>query len=696
MWSRWFLCVLWHASCFRLVPTSIRTRRVAYSTYCDYFEDLLRREYQEGVEDLKIKRSKWSRRRLTLNGLAVFDGYAQVYSEVYGEKLAKVTTPSTYGVRLDRAICVGDVFSMSCNERRPAFASREVVVVETGENWVTVALGDTWPKGWWEDRRHEMFSKRVTLDKFTPPDGALRAQLKALSAARNGEAGNIAAILSSFFNKTDDASNDSGRRLREAARSPPNSSAMLPPSELRQRAEAAVSRVGSRCNEPQRRAVVNALRRRISLVRGPPGTGKTTAAALLVAAKLRFDEEVSPSTRILAVAHSNSAADVLLEALVSLGVPAVRAGRPTTVSDAAKRHTIDALAHNHPEMKRLRAQSANSNLSSVDRAIARSSLAGSALAEVRRSIARAAPVIVASCVGAAALSLDQGQERFSLVVLDEASQTTEPALLVALAAAKADQLTLFGDTKQLPPTVVTRHRDLRASLGLSPMARLLQNLGQDTLSLQYRMPRALLEFPSKHFYNGEVRSANYYRTRPPPRGFPFPNGQPLAFVDVLGSEALSSSSSMSNMGEVDVVVRIVRDLIEAGDVEEKNICAITPYRNQVDALRGSLQNVIVGTVDSFQGREYDVVVVSTVRSNAEGDLGFLHDPRRLCVTLTRARRALILVGNTRVLRNSRHWSALLDHCHARGCIIDAEPLVTSCSNSKPASLDNDVGLPSPS
>lgn len=131
--------------------------------------------------------------------------------------------------------------------------------------------------------------------------------------------------------------------------------------------------------------------------------------------------------------------------------------------------------------------------------------------------------------------------------------------------------------------------------------------------------------------------------------------------------------------------RIVMDLLSGGDVEAHNIAVISPYSRQVDKIRGELsgrniRNVRVGTVDSFQGQEKDIVIISGTRSNDVEDVGFLRDPRRLNVALTRAKRGLIIVGDQKTLRNSRHWAALLDSCLQRGCMMDAMVLRRRESN----------------
>lgn len=195
------------------------------------------------------------------------------------------------------------------------------------------------------------------------------------------------------------------------------------------------------------------------------------------------------------------------------------------------------------------------------------------------------------------------------------------------------------------------------------------------------MAPALLEHPSQYFYDGLVTSADEIPTRSPPLGFPWPrHDAPLAFVQVGSNlEVTHEFGGKSNPVEAALVADIVAGLLKAGGVEAQGVAIVSPYSKQVQRLRIELatrrvRDVRVGTVDSFQGQEVDVVVFSAVRSNSDNDMGFLRDPRRLCVAITRARSGLIIVGDQKVLRTSHHWNALLDSCRTRGCSLDAEDI----------------------
>lgn len=622
--------------------------------YCAYWEDLLLEEHRQLNEDLKERKRHWSRSRLESTGMCVFNAAAEPDSELFGEKIARIYRP---GLHLDDKFARGDVLLLTTDSNS---MSRDCLVVDAGPDWLNVAVGATWPAGLWESRKHPG-ACLVRLDR-TAPQAPLRAQRTALDLLRRGKGGEGAELLAKMFG------DDDVEEYLGAASEIPSRLAIFEADDLQQSIENALNEakqvISFRPNESQEEAITWALQRNISCLRGPAGTGKSRIAALSVATALRLE----PHSRILAVAHSNGAADVLLEALLQMKIPAVRVGRPASVSASLQHRTVVALTDKHPEVLRLRATARDVRLDPHERSAAAYELRQS-IGSVQQSILKTAPVVVTSCIGAHQLLEDDGCDaEFSLVVCDEASQTSEPALLCALVAARAEQLVLVGDTRQLPPTISSI--ELRDSLGVSPMSR-LEKLGieQKTLRVQYRMDPALLQHPSSYFYDGLVVCADQLLEAKTtlPTGFPWPvTDIPLAFVQVGSDlEIKHSLGGRSNPSEAELVTQIVSDFIEQGDVDSTNIAVISPYSKQVQSIRTELAlkrhgDVPVGTVDSFQGQETDVVVISCVRSNENGELGFLRDSRRLCVAITRARRGLVVVGDRKALQKCRHWAALLD------------------------------------
>jgi len=654
--------------------------------YASYWENLLIQEHRETVEDLKERRKNWSRGRLEATGMSIFGAAAEPDSELFGDKIVRVYKHGES--RLQDRFSRGDVLVLTpevkIGGRDPV--PRDCLVVDVGKDWLSVGVGPSWPLGLWEGRRTPG-AYLVRLDR-TAPQAPLKAQRTALDRLRKGKAGEAASTMVNLFE-------NSGEYVDMTSQVPSHFESQGLEKNIWDALEKATEATSFEPNQSQKDAIVWALQRRISLIRGPPGTGKTRVAALLVSTALRLamkaaddnnnDENEGPKPRVLAVTHSNGAADVLLEALLQMGVPAVRAGRPASVSPNFQHRTIVAIAEKMPEVRKLRQTASDVTLDSQSRSSAAFD-AKRYVSDIREMIAKTAPVVVTSCIGAHQLLMnDESDVTFPIVVLDEAAQTTEPALMCALAAAKSQQVILVGDTRQLPPTVTST--ELKDSIGVSPMARLESiGVGQKTLSEQYRMPASLLEHPSKYFYNGLVTCAKQggQVEAPPPAGFLWPSPLPLAFVQTGNeSEIAHNFGGKSNPTEVELVLKIVSDLIAAGDVEARNIAVITPYSKQVQLIRTELsnfrfnrnvENVRVGTVDSFQGQETDIVIFSAVRSNDMKELGFLRDSRRLNVAITRARRGLILVGDQKVLRTCRHWAALLESCEKRGCSMDAKDL----------------------
>lgn len=290
---------------------------------------------------------------------------------------------------------------------------------------------------------------------------------------------------------------------------------------------------------------------------------------------------------------------------------------------------------------------------------------------------RNAQVVCATCSGAGSDMLERNA--FPCVLLDEASQATEPSSVVPLCKG-ARVVALVGDHRQLPPTIVCREAEA-AGLGTSLFDRLV-HLGVEPLMLdtQYRMHPALAHFPSQAFYGGRLASGVGAAARVPPRGFPWPHASVgLAFVAAEGFER-SEGTSHSNAAEAEVVAQVVRGFLQSGELRLEQIGIVTPYASQVRLLRRILNvprrapadgsGVLeVSSVDGFQGREKEVIVFSAVRANAGGAVGFLGDPRRLNVMLTRAKRGLVVVGHHRTLSaESQFWQPWLRWAEGAGLV----------------------------
>ena len=225
---------------------------------------------------------------------------------------------------------------------------------------------------------------------------------------------------------------------------------------------------------------------------------------------------------------------------------------------------------------------------------------------------------------------------------------------------------MVGDHRQLPPTVISNAAE-EGGLSIPLFERLLENkVEAHMLTTQYRMHPTIREFPSARFYDNRLEDGCSAAERPPAAGFLWPDwDRPVAFVPVHGSEIKEDvGSSRSNIDEAAAVISILNDLLLPGDLNPSDIGIISPYSGQVrligQMIPDELDGVEVKSVDGYQGREKEIIILSTVRSNSDGNIGFLKDARRLNVAMTRARRGLIVVGDDRTLRYDKTWSSWLD------------------------------------
>ena len=419
-------------------------------------------------------------------------------------------------------------------------------------------------------------------------------------------------------------------------------------------------RAMSHMNKSQTDALEAALFQRVTLIQGPPGTGKTHTAVALVQMWLR-----SRTCPILCTSDSNIAVDNLVDGLSRAGVRVARVGRPEAVRQDLMQYMVESIAGIEP--------GCNWSKDQQYQAI--------------NGVLRRAEVICATCAGAGSDIL----ERFSFeaCLIDEATQATEPATIVPLTKG-CRQVVLIGDQKQLPPTIISREADA-AGLGTSLFERMLaRGIRAFMLKVQYRMHPAIASFPSKAFYKGELLSGTPPSARRAPMGFDWPvPAVPLAFVDVPEGVERSDGSSQTNPAEAQKIVNVVKKLVAGHDVLPCDIGIVTPYAAQVRAIKrllngnqrerrtrfdappapDSMDALEVSTVDGFQGREKEVIVFTCTRANANGNVGFLADPRRVNVMLTRARRGLIVVGHHNTLRRDNEvWGPWLAWASENGLV----------------------------
>jgi ATP-dependent RNA/DNA helicase IGHMBP2 len=447
----------------------------------------------------------------------------------------------------------------------------------------------------------------------------------------------------------------------------------------------------NRLNDSQREAVrLGMSARHVAVIHGPPGTGKTTTVVELIRQAIRGGEKV------LACAPSNLAVDNLFERLLAAGERTVRLGHPARVLPQLRANTLDCLVEEHPDVRlarklireaRLLRDQAGKYTRAKPEPGGRRGLrdeAKSLFADARRLEAQAVEQILnqADVLCATLTGLDSevlGQRRFDLVVIDEACQAVEPACWIPLL--RGERVVLAGDHCQLPPTIVSPEA-VRESFGVSLLERLVDQYGPQItrrLEVQYRMHQSIMAFSSAEFYdNGLVADesvAGHLLRDAIGVADDALTATPLEFTDTAGAgydeEQDADGASRFNREEASWVVRKLHTLREAG-VVAANIAVVAPYAAQVRLLRElidadeTLEGVEVDSVDGFQGREKDAIIISLVRSNSSGEIGFLADTRRMNVALTRARRKLIVIGDSATLAHHAFYQRFLDHVELAG------------------------------
>jgi superfamily I DNA and/or RNA helicase len=435
-------------------------------------------------------------------------------------------------------------------------------------------------------------------------------------------------------------------------------------------AEAELVPLDPSLNRSQQDAVRFALSARdLAILHGPPGTGKTTTVVELIR------QAVCRGDKVLACAPSNLAVDNLIERLIACGTRVLRLGHPARVLPQLQAHTLDVLVEQHDDVrdaKKLTREAfqllrkAGKWTRAKPEPGARRDMrteARALLADARRLEAHAVEQVLnnADVIGATLTGLDSevlGQRAFDLAVIDEACQSPEPGCWIPLL--RAQRVVLAGDHCQLPPTVVSPEAAAKG-LNVSLMERLVALHGDTVtrrLRVQYRMNEAIMTFSSREFYEADLEAdagvaAHRLCDLPGVEATPLTQ-TPVQFIDTAGAgydeELEPDGESRQNPEEARLVVARVEALLAAG-VRAEDIGIIAPYAAQVRRLREALRipGLEVDSVDGFQGREKEAIIVSLVRSNASNDIGFLADVRRLNVAVTRARRALLVVGDSATL-----------------------------------------------
>lgn len=430
-------------------------------------------------------------------------------------------------------------------------------------------------------------------------------------------------------------------------------------------------------NSTQELAVNNVLRAKdVAVVHGPPGTGKTTTLVEAIYETLKRESQV------MVCAQSNMAVDWISEKLADRGVPVLRIGNPTRVTDKMLSFTYERRFESHPDYpelwsirKAIRELRANRKRGSenfhqkLDRLKSR---ATEIECRINAQLFGEARVIASTLTGSA--NRVMSGQKFTTIFIDEAAQALEAACWIAIR--RATRVVLAGDHCQLPPTVKSIDA-MRGGLAKTLMERIVENKPEvvTLLTTQYRMNKRIMEFSSNWFYQGKVVAAKEVEHR----GI-LDYDEPMMWIDTSETEAheqfVGESFGRINKKEAELTLEKLKDYFQKIGKhrildDSIDVGIISPYRAQVQLLRQMIKKteffrpfrrlISVNTVDGFQGQERDIIIISLVRSNNERQIGFLNDLRRMNVAITRARMKLIIMGNANTLTGNKFYRQLYEY-----------------------------------
>ena len=422
-------------------------------------------------------------------------------------------------------------------------------------------------------------------------------------------------------------------------------------------------------NKSQKNAIIKSLKSEdFFLIHGAFGTGKTKTLVELIY------QEVKQDHKVLVSADSNAAVDNIVERLMSKKLNITRIGNDIKINKTVKNETFTSKFKKHPkydkilknkekidELKRFKKR--NDEINQLYESNKRLK------EEINNEIISKSQVILTtnSSAGLDILS----DVSFDVSIIDEASQTTMPKVLIPIS--KSKKFILAGDHKQLPPTVKSGCKKLEETL----FEKLITNFPNQKqfLNVQHRMNETLMKFPNKKFYNNQLKCSEKVKNiRIDCKFSNYDIKSQLVFLDTKliknnHEEKNENSDSISNPLEANLSSKIANKYLKLKIPEDK-IGIITHYNNQVELIQKKT-SVEVNTVDGFQGKEKEIIIISNVRSNKNGKTGFLND-KRINVALTRAHRKLIVIGNSDTLKHLKTFEEFISHCKKENCIIELE------------------------
>lgn len=449
-------------------------------------------------------------------------------------------------------------------------------------------------------------------------------------------------------------------------------------------------------NTSQEEAVNHLLcEKEVAIVHGPPGTGKTTTLVESI------HETLHRENQILVAAQSNTAVDWICEKLIDRGIPVLRIGNPTRVNDKMLSFTYERKFESHPDYAELwsirkaireiqgslRKKSA-SEKDTIRNRLSRLRFRATELeVKIDNELFDEARVVACTLVGSANRVLTN--RNFSSLFIDEAAQALEAACWIAIG--KAERVILAGDHHQLPPTIKCIEA-ARSGLDKTLMEKVALRRPEvvSLLTTQYRMHEDIMGFSSHWFYEDRLKSAPEVKYR----GI-LEYDTPVIWYDTSAcdfeEDQLSESQSRINKKEAELLINKLQLYIEKIGKERIlderiDFGLISPYKSQVYYIRSLIKRnaffkpfrklITVHTVDGFQGQERDVIMISLVRANENGKIGFLQDLRRMNVAITRARMKLMILGDASTLKQHPFYQSLYEYIRHKGEICEIEPIQT--------------------
>ncbi|ANQ53835.1 ATPase AAA [Thermosipho sp. 1063] len=622
-----------------------------------YIKRLIQLVEFERNEEVKIM--EWEMKNLTgpqreKKGRAVLDLTPKIIGEELGMYLIKFGRKKV----IDTEISVGDEVIISKND--PTKSDIKGIVVEKGTRFITISTNNLLPKSF----------KKVRLDLYAS-DITYKRQIENLeNLNKNGKK------VLTYILETRILSDNGIEKFKE---------------------------VDKKLNKFQKLTISKALRSKdFFLIHGPFGTGKTRTLVEYII------QEVKRGKKVLVTADSNLAVDNLIERLENK-VSHVRLGHPSRISKNLKKSSLIFQIQTHERYKNIeklkyefekllekretfqkpipkwkRGLNDNQILKlaknnktqrgiplKVIKDMAEWIKLNNKIEEIKEKISKVEEEIaneiiensqVVFSTNSSSYILDK--YNFDVVVVDEATQSTIPSILIPLS--KGEKFILAGDHKQLPPTILSNKAK---ELSITLFEKLIEKYPKrsEVLKIQYRMNEKLMEFPNREFYNNilisHVKNITLKDLAFSGKDIITNPSSILIFIDTSNVEHFEKqkkdSSSYFNEFEAQIVKHIVEKFLKEG--ADKNwIGIISPYDDQVELIRSYNLDIDINTVDGFQGREKEVIIISFVRSNKRKEIGFLSDLRRLNVALTRAKRKLILIGNSSTLEINPTYKRLIE------------------------------------